>query len=87
MASAWRSVSSALAGPDRDGDDFAGDALFLEPDGFFDRDFVEGVHRHLDVVELDARAIALHPDPETGVDDALDRNQNLHAFTRAAFGS
>jgi hypothetical protein len=32
-----------------DGDDFGGDAGFLQANGFFDGDFVEGVHAHLDV--------------------------------------
>ena len=32
---------------------FAGDARFLELHGLFDGDFVEGIHAHLDVGEVD----------------------------------
>ena len=76
-----------LGRADRDDDDLGGDAGFLEPHGFLDGDLVEGVHRHLDVVELDARAVGLHAHAEIGVDDALDRNQNFHAFTFRFCGS
>jgi hypothetical protein len=40
-------------------DDLGRDALFLQPDGFFDRDLVERVHAHLDVGEVNAAAIGL----------------------------
>ena len=70
-----------LGGADRDDDDLGRGAGFLEADGFFDGDLVKRVHRHLDVVELDAGAVGFDADAEIGVDDALDGNQNLHAFT------
>ena len=76
-----------LGGADRDSDDLGGSAGLLQPDGFFDADFVEGVHRHLDVVELDARAVGLYPHAEVGVYDALDCNQDFHAFTLRLSGS
>jgi hypothetical protein len=53
-----------LAGGDAagDGDDFGGDAGFFQANGFFDGDFVEGVHAHLDVGQIDARTVGLDPD-------------------------
>ena len=43
------------------------------------RDLVERVHRHLDVGELDARAVGLDPDLDVEIDDPLgQRDQNLH---------
>jgi hypothetical protein len=53
MAIAVRRVSWQAAHAAGDGDDFSGDAGFLEAHGFFDGDFVEGVHAHLDVGQID----------------------------------
>ena len=61
--------------------------ILLEAHRFLDRDLVEGVHRELDVVELDAGAIGFDADAEIGVDDALDGNQNFHALTFRFCGS
>jgi hypothetical protein len=41
------------------GDHFGDHALLLQAHGLFDGDFVEGVHRHLDVGDIHARAVAL----------------------------
>ena len=71
-------VSCACCGPDRDGDDLRRLAGFLEAHRFLDADFVEGVHRHLHIGELDARAVGLDPDLDVVIDDPLDRDQNLH---------
>src|SRR5262249_2251771 len=43
-----------------------------------DGDFVEGIHRHLDVGEFDARSIAFDADLDVVVDDPLYRHKNLH---------
>src|SRR3546814_7776859 len=43
-----------------------------------DGDLVERVHRHLDVLRLDARLVALDPDLDVEVDDALDGDEDLH---------
>ena len=78
-----------------DSDDFGYDALFLEADGFFDSNFVEGVHRHLDAAGLDAGAVGLDADFDVVIDDPLDWNEELHccchsfcccARRRARFG-
>ena len=68
-----------LLRPDRDGDDLGRLAFFLQPDRLLDGDLVEGVHRHLDVGELDARAVGLHADLDVVIDHPLDGHQNLHA--------
>ena len=58
MAIAVRSVSWHCVHAAGDGDDLGGHALFLQPHGLFDGDLVEGVHAHLDVGDVDARAVA-----------------------------
>jgi hypothetical protein len=57
MASAVRIVSCGLLRADGDGDDLGRLALLLQADRLLDGDLVEGVHAHLDVGELDARAV------------------------------
>ena len=57
MASAVRMVSAACCRPDRDRDDLGRLAGFLQPDRLLDGDLVEGIHRHLDIGELDAGAV------------------------------
>ena len=61
-----------------DGDDLGGLAGLLEADRLLDADLVEGIHRHLDIGRLDAGAVRLDADFHVVVDDALDRDQNLH---------
>jgi hypothetical protein len=39
------------------GDDFGGDALFLQAHGLFDGDFVKRVHAHLDVGDVHPAAV------------------------------
>jgi hypothetical protein len=56
----------------RDRDDLGDDALFLQPNGFLDRDLVERVHRHLDVGSVDARPVGLHAHLNVVIDDTLD---------------
>ena len=67
-----------LGGPDRHRDDLGCLAGLLEPDRLFDGDFIEGIHRHLDIGKLDARAVGLDPDLDVEIDDPLDRHQHLH---------
>jgi len=61
-----------------DGDDFRGLAGFLEAERLFHADLIEGVHGHLDVGRFDAAAVALHANLNVGIDDAFDRDENLH---------
>ncbi len=68
-----------LYGTDRDRDDLAGLAALLDADRLLDGDFVEGVHRHLDVGKVDAAAVRFDADLDVVVDDPFDRDQNLHA--------
>ncbi len=67
---------------DRDHDDLAGDALLLQADGLFDGDLAKGIHGHLDVGEIHARLVGLHPHLYVIVDNPFDRDQNLHRFSR-----
>jgi len=67
-----------LGRTDRDRDHLRRLARFPEPDRFLDADFVERVHRHLDVGGLDAGLVRLDPDFHVEIDDPLDRDQNLH---------
>ena len=68
-----------LGRADRHRDDLGRDALFLEPDRFLDRDLVERVHAHLDVGEIDARAVHLDPRLHVVIDDAFDRDEHFHS--------
>src|SRR5439155_2237778 len=58
--------------------DLGGLAGFLQAQGFLDRDFVERVHRHLDVGEFNARSIALDADLDVVIDHPLYWHKNLH---------
>ena len=80
IASAVRKRLLRLGRADRHRDDLGRDALFLEPDRFLDRDLVERVHAHLDVGEIDARAVHLDPRLDVEIDHALDRDEQLHSF-------
>src|SRR5690606_18896194 len=65
---------------DGDDDDLASHALFLQADGFFHGDFAEGVHRHLDVGEVDAGVVRFDADFDVVVDHSFDSYKNLHGF-------
>jgi hypothetical protein len=73
-ADGQRGTQGFLAGGNAagDGDDFSREAGFLEAHGFFDGDFVEGVHAHLDVGQVDARAVRFDADFDVVVDDPFD---------------
>ena len=84
MASAVRMVSCAFAGPTETTTISVAAALLLDAHRLFDGDLVEGVHRHLDVGELDARSVRLDADLDVVIDDPLDRHQYLHAVRSPA---
>jgi len=65
---------------DGDHDDLARNALFLQAHGFFNGDFAEGVHRHLDVGEVDAGVVRLDADLDVVIDHSFDSYENLHGF-------
>src|SRR5690606_24530133 len=71
-----------LSGVRANGDDYdlARNALLFQAHGFFHGDFAEGVHRHLDVSEVDARVVRLDADLHVVVDHSFDRSKNLHGF-------
>jgi hypothetical protein len=55
-----------------------GQSLLLEPHRLLDGDLVERVHAHLDVGDVHAAAVGTDAHLHVGVDDALDRYQDLH---------
>jgi hypothetical protein len=57
MAIAVRARFLALRHAAGDGDDLGRHTRFLQPDRLFDGDFVERIHRHLDVGDVDAALI------------------------------
>ena len=66
---------------DRHDDDLARLAGLPQAQRFLDADLVEGVHRHLDVGEIDARAVLLDADLDVVVDNPLDGHEHLHGPT------
>ena len=81
-ADGHRGAQRFLAGGDTagDGDDFGRDAGFLEPDGFFHGDFVEGVHAHLDVGEIDAGAVGLDANLDVVINSPVSRGRESSCF-------
>ena len=75
-----RGAQGFLAGGDAaaDGDDFRGDAGFFQTHRFFHRNFVKRVHAHLDVRQINPRAIRLHSHLHVVVNHPLHGNENLH---------
>ncbi|MNT00933.1 hypothetical protein D3C72_1353820 [compost metagenome] len=71
----------ALRGTARHGDDFGDNAGFLQAHGLFDGDFVEGVHAHLDVGQIHARAVRLDADLDVEIHHPLDCDEYFHALT------
>ncbi|CAE6875783.1 hypothetical protein R69746_08771 [Paraburkholderia aspalathi] len=63
----------------RHGDHFGRHACFAQTHGFFNRDFVERIHRHFHVRDVDARAVRFDPDFHVVVDDPLDCHQYLQS--------
>ena len=67
-----------LRGTDRDRNDLGRLAGFLQTDRLFDGDLVEGIHRHLDIGELDAGAVRLDANFDVEVDHPFHGHQNFH---------
>ena len=78
MASAVRIVSLACAGPIETTTTSVALPGLLLPQRLLDGDFVERIHRHLDVGELDARPVRLDPDLDVVVDHPFDGHENFH---------
>ena len=68
----------ALGHAARDGDDFGGLARFFQAHGFFNGNFVKGVHAHLDVGNVHTRAIGLDANLDVVVHHAFDGDENFH---------
>src|SRR5581483_10420596 len=66
---------------DRDGDDLCGLAALLDADRLLDGDFVERIHRHLDVGKVDAAAVGFDADLDVCIDDPFYGNEYFHAAT------
>ena len=64
--------------PDGHRDDFGGRALFLELDGLFDRDLVEGVDRHFHVGKVNARTVGFDAYGNVEIDHPFDGDEYLH---------
>ena len=62
-----------------------GMAGFLHAQSFFDGDFVEGIHRHLDVGEVDAATVGLDPNLDVDIDDPLYGHQKISITTALGF--
>ena len=71
---------AGLLRPDRHRDDLGRLARFLQPDRFFDRDLIEGIHRHLHVGKLDARAVGLDANLDVLVHHPLHGHHDLHVL-------
>jgi serine/threonine-protein kinase RIO1 len=59
-------------------DDFGGDALVAQAQGFFQRDVIEGIGRELDAIGDHAGTIRLDLDADVVVHDALVADQDFH---------
>src|SRR5262249_7524763 len=90
MARPVRMVSAACGGPlDTQTNSVALPLSFcpsapptpISSHGFLDGDLVEGIHRHLDVRQLDAAAVALDANFDVVVDDPLHGHQNFHGVS------
>ena len=69
---------AGLGRSDGNDDDLGCLALFLQPDRFFDRDLVKGIHGHFDIGQVNAALVRLHPDLHVVVNHPLHGHQNLH---------
>ena len=65
-------------GADGNGDDFGGNALLLEANRFFHRDFTEGVDGHFHVGEVDGAAVSLGAHLHVVVNDTFYGDKYLH---------
>lgn len=60
--------------------DFGGGAFFAKAHGLFDSNFIEGIHRHLHALRVDAAVIGLHAGLDVVINHPLDRDHYLHLF-------
>src|SRR5690606_27241748 len=60
--------------------DFTGNALLFQTNRFFNCDFAERVHCHLDVGEINAGVVRLDAHLHVVVDNSFYSDQNLHRF-------
>ena len=70
----------ALGDAAGDNDDFCQYAFFFQPHRFFHSDFIERVHAHFDVGDIDAGLVRFDPDFDVVIHHALDGDQCLHGF-------
>mmetsp|Transcript_77182 Transcript_77182/g.174592 ORF Transcript_77182/g.174592 Transcript_77182/m.174592 type:complete len:317 (+) Transcript_77182:21-971(+) len=61
-----------------DSDQFLDVALLFEPQAFLHGDLAEGVHRHLDIVQLHGRLVGFHPNLHCVVHHTLDPDKSPH---------
>ena len=65
---------------DGDDDDLSCHAFLFQAYGFFHSDLAEGVHRHLDVGEVNAGVVRLDANFNVVIDHSFDSYKNLHGF-------
>lgn len=77
-----RSAQLLLGGgrADGDDDDFSRNTLLFQAYGFFQGDFAERVHLHLDVSEVDAGVVRFDANLDVIVDHSFDWHQNFHGL-------
>ncbi len=77
-----RGAQGFLALRDAAGDrDHFGDlAGLFQAHRFFHRDFIERIHRHFDVGNIDPRAVGFDAHLDVEVHHAFDWNQNFHSL-------
>src|SRR4030095_12953859 len=71
--------------PDRDADDFGSQTLLFQPDSLLDGDFIERIDGHLQIGEVDTRAIGLDPNLGVGIDNSFNGYHNFHWLLLAPF--
>src|SRR5690606_17549048 len=68
----------ALRNTARHGNHFRCNALLFKARGFFDGNFVKGVHGHFDISNIHSALIGLHAYFDVVINHTLDRYQYLH---------
>jgi len=63
---------------DGNNDDFRCGAGLFQADSLFDGDFVEWVHRHFDIGEIDPGLVRFDADFHVVIDHAFDGHEDLH---------
>ena len=62
----------------RDGDHFSGKALLFQTNGFFNSNFIKGVHAHFDVGDIDACAVRFDAHLDVVVNNPLHGHKYFH---------